>query len=91
MAWQARAGAIGGGSVARFRWRSIVRMTSAWVMAAMIRSVPCPHAGQRAMAKANTRFSSRSQPQRGETLPASGGCHAVLAWGRDDAAAALTV
>jgi hypothetical protein len=34
------AGAIGDGSTARFRCRRIVRMTSPWVMAAMIRSTP---------------------------------------------------
>jgi hypothetical protein len=42
------------------QWRRILRMTSAWVMAAMMRSVPRPHAGPRAMAKAKTRFSSRA-------------------------------
>jgi hypothetical protein len=47
-------------------------MTSPWVMAAMMRSVPRPHAGQRSMSKAKTRFSSRAHPQRGEALPASG-------------------
>jgi hypothetical protein len=35
VAWQARAGAIGGGSVANLQWRRILRITSAWVMAAM--------------------------------------------------------
>src|SRR5438128_1732739 len=40
VAWRARAGAIGGGSAARCRWRSILRSTSAWVMAAIIRSDP---------------------------------------------------
>jgi hypothetical protein len=41
-------------------------------MAAMIRSVPRPHAGQCSMSKAKTRFSSRAHPQRGEALLASG-------------------
>jgi len=36
----ARAGAIGGGSAARCRGWSTVRMTSAWVRAAFIRSAP---------------------------------------------------
>jgi hypothetical protein len=69
-AWQARAGTIGDGSAARLRWRSIVRLTAAGVMAAMMRRVPRPHAGQRAMSKAKTRFSSRAQLQGGEAQAA---------------------
>jgi hypothetical protein len=37
---RARAGAIGGGSAASFRWRKIFRITAAWVMAAIIRRAP---------------------------------------------------
>ena len=39
--WRRRAGAIRGGSAARFRCRRIVRITSPCVRAAMIRSAPC--------------------------------------------------
>jgi hypothetical protein len=70
--WEARAGAIGGGSRARLPWRSIVRRASVWVMAALRCRVPRPHAGQRARSQAHTRFSRRAQPPRGEALPASG-------------------
>jgi hypothetical protein len=40
VAWRRRAGAIGGGSTASFRWRRTVLITSPCVMAAMIRSDP---------------------------------------------------
>ena len=45
-AWRERAGAIGGGAAARCRGRSIVRITSAWGMAAIIRSAPGRHNGR---------------------------------------------
>jgi hypothetical protein len=38
--WRPRAGAMEGGSTASFRYRRIFRITSPWVMAAMIRSAP---------------------------------------------------
>ena len=40
-AWRTRAGAIGGGSAASFRWQRIFLITSPCVMAAMILSDPC--------------------------------------------------
>jgi hypothetical protein len=45
--WTTYAAATGGGSGGRVRWRSIVRMTSPWVMAAMRRVEPLRHRGQR--------------------------------------------
>ena len=53
--WEEWARAIGGGSVEHLRWRSIVRMTSPWVIAAMRRREPVRHRGQRALSRAQTR------------------------------------
>ena len=39
--WQTRAGAIGGGSAESLSRGRILPMTAAWVMAAMIRKLPC--------------------------------------------------
>jgi hypothetical protein len=66
-----RAGAIGGGSAASFRCRRIFRITSPCVMAAMIRSAPRWHQGQRAMSRAKTRCSSRAQLQHGTPVSVS--------------------
>jgi hypothetical protein len=52
--------------------RRIFRITLPCVMAAMIRSAPCGHHGQRAISSAKTRFSSRAQLQRGDSVLASG-------------------
>ena len=47
-------------------------MTLPGVIAAMIRSVPCGHTGQRSMSMANTRLRHRAQLQCGEGELASG-------------------
>jgi hypothetical protein len=56
-------GAMGGGSTARFKWRRIFWMTRASIIAAMIRSLPCWHTGQRSMSIEKTRLSNWAQLQ----------------------------
>ncbi len=52
--------AIGGGSAASFRWRSIFRITSAWVMVARIWSAPRWQKGQVPRSRANIHLRSRA-------------------------------
>ena len=72
LSWRERAGAMGGGSAESFRWRRIFRITSPWVIAAMIRSAPRWQNGQMPISSANTRLSSRAQPQCGALGRAAG-------------------
>jgi hypothetical protein len=66
------AGAMGGGSAASFRGRRIFMMTLLSVMAAMRRSRPCRHTGQRAMSMAHTRLRHCAQRQCGEAVAPAG-------------------
>jgi hypothetical protein len=59
-AWRERAGARGGGSAARLRWRRSLRMTSPCVMTAMSRNTPRWHHGQVASSRPKTRPKSRA-------------------------------
>ncbi len=65
--WQQRAGAMGGGTDASWRWRRIRVMTDSWVMAAMIRSEPRRQHG--ALPLSFARSYRASEGGRGPGLP----------------------
>ena len=103
LAWQERAGAMGGGTEASLRCRRMRVITDSWVMAAMIRSAPRRQKGSRKAPSAHTvrktrgHSQSKHTPQEPRPAPGRGASlrrrliHTLLAWRRDDRPAQLTV
>jgi len=76
--WRERAGAMGGGTEASWRWRRRHVLINAWGRTARLRSTSRRHKGQVAIARAHTRPRSRAQLQRG--VPVLASCPSTPCW-----------